>query len=177
MTDSDGIQKKGVFIDEVADWSATLPLAWSVIPGEATRTIPPRPRTRRGAMEWAIQFALEHPGSTGVILGVTAVSLDMLFHGRNGVMHCLTERMISIYDRRGGLRTPKRTHIVLPNGSQIIGYPSTVLPEKFYGLSINYVLVERGAHCDAWEALTRQLRPLPGIENCIITITDDEADE
>ena len=152
------------------DYSVTLPLAWSAL-SETSKTITPRLRTRRGAMEWAIQFAFEHPGSMGVILGVTAVSLDMLFNGRNGLHHCLSDRVCSNY-------YSMRFHIRFSNGSQLVGYPSTVRPDRLYGLNINYVLIEQGvANGRALEAITRQLRPLPGIENCIITITDDEADE
>ena len=153
------------------DYSVTLPLAWSVL-GETSKTITPRPRPRRGAMEWAIQFAFEHPGSMGAILGVTAVSLDMLLNGRDGLAYCMSDRVIDGECRRG------RLGIHFSNGSQITGYPSTIRPDRFYGLNINYVLIEQGvANGRALEALTQQLRPLPGIENCIITITDDEADE
>lgn len=134
----------------------------------------PRTFTRRGAMEWAIQFAFEHPGSTGVIYGVTAVSLNMLFRGRDGLRHCLSDRLINNIEAQG-------TSIRFSNGSQIIGYPaSTAHRHHFDGLNINYVLVEVGARYEnshTWQALTARIRPLPGVENCIITIVDDEADE
>ena len=134
----------------------------------------PRFMVRRGAMEWAIQFAFEHPGSTGVIIGVTAVSLNMLFHGRDGLRHCLSDRLINNIEAQ-------RTSVRFSNGSQILGYPaSTAHRHHFDGLNINYVLVEGSARYEndhTWGALTTRIRPLPGVENCIITIADDEADE
>jgi hypothetical protein len=133
-----------------------------------------RTMTRRGAMQWAIQFALEHPGSVVVVWGVTAVSLNLLFRGRDGLRHCLSDRMITDIETRW-------TGVRLANGSRILGFtPSRDDVQRLDGLNINYVLAERDApyqHLEAWERLRSRIRPLPGVDNCIITITDDEADE
>lgn len=159
----------------MSDESVTIPVVWSVT-GEGTFTIPTRTMTRRGAMQWAIQFALEYPGSLGVFFGVTRVSLMELVNGRDGLRHCLSDRLINEYVQSAPFV------FRFPNGSKVMGFTSTS-PHDVYrldGLSINYVVVEQDVpyrHRAAWEALTRRIRPLPGAENCIITITDDEADE
>lgn len=164
---------RGILVDEPVDW-APLPRFSATL----KTSVPARYRTRRGAMEWAIQFALEHPGSTGIIFGVTAVSLDMLFNGRNGLHHCLSDYFSNrlmpaeYYSRR--------FHVRLPNGSQFVGYPPTTRPERLDGLIINFVVAESAApsrHDRLWDALQRRIRPLPGAENNIIYIVDDEADE
>ncbi len=133
-----------------------------------------RTMTQRGAIQWAIQFSLDNPGSMGLIFGVTRVSLMELVNGRNGLRHCLSDRMINDIETRW-------TGVRFPNGSRILGFtPSANDVQRLDGLNINYVVVEQDApyrHREAWEALTRRIRPLPGFENCIITITDDEADE
>jgi len=133
--------------------------------------------TRRGAMEMAIAIAHEYPGSTSVILGVTAVSLDRLFYSQDGLHHCLDDYLTNrLMDRRG--YASEKYKLRLFNRSQIVGYPATLRPEHFDGVKVDFVLVEDGAaNGRTWEHLLRRIRPLPGAENNIIYIVDDEADE
>jgi hypothetical protein len=156
----------------MSDKSVTIPVVWSVT-GKKTLTIPPRFSNRRGAMEFAVSFALEHPGSVVVVWGVTAVSLNLLFRGRDGLRHCLSDRMINDIDTRwAGVR--------LANGSRILGFtPSANDVHRLDGLSINFVVAEQHLpiqHREAWRRMQTRIRPLQGFENCIIYITDDEAD-
>jgi len=131
----------------------------------------PRYLPLRSATELAVRFALEKPGSLIAVCGRTAVSTKMLLFGRGGLAHVLSERSLDDIKRQA------RFEIGFSNGSRIIGIPSTTRPERVRGYQINLLLYEFGIGQRFFDGLLRCIRPLPGIENCIIAITDDEADE
>ena len=144
--------------------------------GEPPLTQIPRYLRLRTATELAVRFALEKPGSLIAVCGHTAVSTEMMLLGRNGVVHVLSDRRINDFERK------TRFEIKLTNGSRFLGIPATSGRRQVIGYQINLLLTEfdlygLGLGHSTLDELVRCVRPLPGIENCIITITDDEADE
>lgn len=111
---------------------------------------------------WAVKMAIDHPGSTGLILAPTYKMLKSATRVEFDAM--LNRTAVSAKNEQDG-------RLTLTNGTTI-WFRSTESPEGFRGITAAWGWLDEGAYADAeaWRVLVQRLRQ-PGFPNKAIVTT------